>query len=145
MKIAMPILDLPTESKMSGGYIVHAMANTYVRRGHYVCVFSPCAKPDGGLYDYRKVDAQRPLRTFRFAWNLRKIDFSGFDVIHAQGDDYWLWGKNFPAHVRTMHGSCLVEAKNIPGLKEKLRMFMLYLTELLAVAAADKTGEINFS
>ncbi len=139
MKIAMPILDLPTESKMSGGYIVHAMANAYVRRGHYVCVFSPCAKPDNGLYDYRKVDAQKPLRTFRFAWNLRKIDFSGFDIIHAQGDDYWLWGKHFPFHIRTMHGSCLVEAFKISGVKNKLRMLLLYGSEILATLVADKT------
>ncbi len=135
----MPILDLPSESKMSGGYVVHAMANALVRRGHKVCVMSPCAKPDGALYDYRKVESPKPLRTFRFAWRLRKIDFSEFDVIHAQGDDYWLWGRRFPAHVRTMHGSCFAEALHIRGLKNRLRMVIIGLTEVAATFIADKT------
>ena len=77
--------------------------------------------------------------TFRFAWELRGADLSGFDVVHAHGDDYLLWGRNKPAHVRTMHGSCLAEAANVPGLKEKLRMLMLGLSEIAATVVADRT------
>ena len=81
-------------------------------------------------------------RTFRFAWELRRIDWSGFDVVHAHGDDYFLWMKE-PVHVRTMHGSCLAEALHIPGLKEKLRMVMLGLSEIAAACAAQRTVGVS--
>ena len=137
-------LYLPSETKMGVGYQAHAMANTLVSRGHCVTLFTPCAKPADAQYTLHPVNVGNSLRTFRFAWNLRKIDFSGFQIIHAHGDNYWLWSRRRrPPIVRTMHGSCLVEAKNIPGLKEKLRMSMLYLTELMAVAAADKTVAVS--
>ncbi len=133
-------LYLPSETKMGVGYQAHAMANAFVARGHSVTVFSACAKADGARYDYQRVDVGNSLRTFRFAWNLRKIDFSGFDIIHAHGDNYWLWSRrNRPPVVRTMHGSCLVEAWKVPGVKEKLRMLLLYAAEVLATLVADKT------
>ena len=140
MNIAMISLYLPSETKMGVGYQAHAMANALVSRGHSVALFTPCAKPADAQYNIRPVAVGNSLRTFRFAWNLRKIDFSGFDVIHAHGDNYWLWSRRRrPPVVRTMHGSCLVEAKNVPGLKEKLRMVLLYAAELLATVVADKT------
>ena len=125
---------------MGVGYQAHAMANAFVARGHGVTMFSACAKADGARYGYQRVDVGNSLRTFRFAWNLRKIDFSGFDIIHAHGDNYWLWSRrNRPPVVRTMHGSCLVEAWKVPGVKEKLRMLLLYAAEVLATLVADKT------
>ncbi len=140
MKIAMISLYLPSETKMGVGYQAHAMANAFVARGHRVTMFSACAKPDGALYDYQRVDVGNSLRTFRFAWNLRKIDFSGFDVIHAHGDNYWLWSRRRrPPVIRTMHGSCLAEAWKVPGIKEKLRMLFLYAAEVLATLVADRT------
>ena len=140
MNIAMISLYLPSETKMGVGYQAHAMANAFVARGHSVTMFSACAKADGARYDYQRVDVGNSLRTFRFAWNLRKIDFSGFDIIHAHGDNYWLWSRrNRPPVVRTMHGSCLVEAWKVPGVKEKLRMLLLYAAEVLATLVADKT------
>ncbi|MGC9260984.1 MAG: glycosyltransferase family 4 protein, partial [Phycisphaerae bacterium] len=140
MRIAMISLYLPSETKMGVGYQAHAMANAFVTRGHSVTMFSACAKPDGALYDYQRVDVGNSLRTFRFAWNLRKIDFSSFDVIHAHGDNYWLWSRRHrPPIIRTMHGSCLAEAWKVPGVKEKLRMLLLYAAEVLATLVADKT------
>jgi len=140
MRIAMISLYLPSETKMGVGYQAHAMANAFVARGHNVTMFSACAKPNGALYDYQRVDLGSSLRTFRFAWNLRKIDFSGFDVIHAHGDNYWLWSRRRrPPVIRTMHGSCLAEAWKVPGIKEKFRMLLLYAAEVLATLVADKT------
>ena len=140
MKIAMISLYLPSETKMGVGYQAHAMANGFVARGHSVVMSSACARPEGASYDYRCVEVGDSLRTFRFAWNLRKIDFSGFDVIHAHGDNYWLWSRRHrPPVIRTMHGSCLAEAWKVPGIKEKLRMLLLYCAEVLATLVSDKT------
>ena len=140
MNIAMISLYLPSETKMGVGYQAHAMANGFVARGHSVVMFSACAKPEGARYDYHCVEVGDSLRTFRFAWNLRKIDFSGFDVVHAHGDNYWLWSRRHrPPVIRTMHGSCLAEAWRVPGIKEKLRMLLLYGAEVLATLVSDKT------
>jgi glycosyltransferase involved in cell wall biosynthesis len=139
MKIAMVSLYLPGSSKIGSGYQAHYMANAMVRYGHEVTMFSPCAAPDDAAYETRTLPVGSAMRTFRFAWTLRSIDFSAFDVIHAHGDDYWLWNKNKPVHIRTMHGSCFAEAKHIPGVKEKLRMTMLGLSEVLATRVADRT------
>ena len=140
MKIAMISLYLPSETKMGVGYQAHAMANGLVARGHSVVMFSACAEPEGAHYDYHRVEVGDSMRTFRFAWNLRKIDFSGFDVIHAHGDNYWLWSRRHrPPVIRTMHGSCLAEAWKVPGTKEKLRMLLLYGAEVLATLVSDKT------
>lgn len=139
MNIAITSLYLPSGSKIGAGYQAHYMANAMVRQGHDVTMFSPCEHPEEALYKTVTVDPGRHLRTFGFAWALRRIDFSGFDVVHAHGDDYWLWGRKKPVHIRTMHGACLAEAKNIPGLKEKLRMAMLGVSEILATRVADRT------
>lgn len=139
MKIGMISLYLPSEDKIGAGYQAHYMANALVRAGHAVTMFSPARRPDDALYEHHLVDTGNSMRTFRFAWNLRRMNWSKFDVIHATGDDYWLWGRRKPCHVRTMMGSCLSEALHIPGLREKTRMFMLGLTEILATRVAHRT------
>ena len=83
------------------------------------------------------------MRTFRFATHLRRVDFSGYDVLHAHGDDYWMWRHRVPSHVRTLHGSCFEEALTIRGAKEKLRMVALGLTEVLASVVADTTVVVS--
>ena len=75
-----------------------------------------------------------------FAWELRKVDWSRFDVVHAHGDDYWLFGlPKKPPHVRTMHGSCLAEALHHPGFTGKLRMALIGVSEVMATFVADGT------
>ena len=78
-------------------------------------------------------------RTFKFALQLRRVDWTPFDVLHAHGDDYWLWRRRVPAHVRTLHGSCLSEARWIQGGRDRLRMLLLGLSEILASFVADET------
>lgn len=134
---------LPSESKIGVGHQVHALANELVSRGHAVTVFSPCRTPDGAKYDVHRVPVGRHLRTFRFAVNLRKEDFSSFDVLHAHGDDYWLWRKRVPVHVRTIHGSCFEEAKHIRGVVERTRMLLLGCSETLAAIVADHTVAVS--
>ncbi len=130
---------LPSGSKIGVGYWVHELATELTRRGHAVTVFSACPPVDGAPYDTRTVPLHGSLRTFRFALEVRKIDFTGFDVLHAHGDDYWLWRRRVPAHVRTMHGSCFSEALRIKGAWERLRMMALGAGETLATVVADET------
>jgi phosphatidyl-myo-inositol alpha-mannosyltransferase len=138
LKIAMISYYLPSGSKIGVGYQVHELANELSRRGHQVTVFSECPPVDGALYDHERIRLEGSLRTFRFATELRKIDFAGFDALHAHGDDYWMWRRRVPVHVRTIHGSCFDEAVTIKGFKERLRMVLLGFSEVLASLVADK-------
>jgi glycosyltransferase involved in cell wall biosynthesis len=134
---------LPSGSKIGVGYWVDQYCRALCARGHQVTVFSTCPPVPGAPYRTEQLPLEGSLRTFRFALALRKVDFSGFDVLHAHGDDQWLVGRRFPPHVRTMQGSCLSEATRITGAKERLRMVALGLGELLSTAVADKTVVIS--
>jgi phosphatidyl-myo-inositol alpha-mannosyltransferase len=129
---------LPSESKIGVGYQVHALANALVARGHDVTVFSACNAPDGARYTTKTVRPTGSNRTFKFALAMRRVDWSKFDVLHAHGDDYWLWKRRVPVHIRTFHGSCLSEARWISGTRERVRMLTLGMSELLASVVADQ-------
>jgi len=139
LRIAMISYYLPSGSKIGVGYQAHALANALSDRGHHVAMFSDCPPTDGARYEHHEVKMHGPMRTFRFAWRLRSVDFRDFDVLHAHGDDYWLWRRRCAVHLRTMHGSCIEEALHIPRAREKLRMAALGLTEILATLVADRT------
>jgi glycosyltransferase involved in cell wall biosynthesis len=143
LRIAMISYYLPSESKIGVGHQVHALANELVRRGHSVDVFSPCAPVDGALYGHVHVPLRGSLRTFRFAFEMRRRDLSSYDVLHAHGEDYWMWRRRVPMHVRTLHGSCFEEALRIRGAKERARMVLLGFTEVLASIVADRTVLIS--
>jgi glycosyltransferase involved in cell wall biosynthesis len=134
---------LPSGSKIGVGYQVHELATELVRRGHHVDVFSECPPVEGAIYGHRHIRISGPMRTFRFATRLRREDFSSYDVLHAHGDDYWLWRRRVPRHVRTLHGSCFEEALRIRGLKERARMVLLGFSEVLASLVADETVVVS--
>ena len=134
---------LPSGSKIGVGYQVHELANEFARRGHSVDVFSECPPVEGALYGHHHVHLSGSLRTFRFATFLRRVDFSTYDVLHAHGDDYWLWRRRVPRHIRTLHGSCFEEALRIRGVWEKLRMVLLGFSEVLASLVADETVAVS--
>ena len=138
LKIAMISYYLPSGSKIGVGYQVHELANELSRRGHQVTVFSECPPVGGALYGHEHMRLNGSLRTFRFATTLRKIDFSHFDALHAHGDDYWMWRRRVPVHIRTIHGSCFEEAMTTKGFKERFRMVLLGFSEVLASVVADK-------
>ncbi len=143
LRIAMISYYLPSGSKIGVGYQAHELANALVANGHHVDMFSACPPVDGALYGHREIKLSGSLQTFRFARALRRVDFVSYDVIHAHGDDYWLWRRRVPTHVRTMHGTGFEEALRIPGFKEKLRMLLLGLTEVLASLVADATVAVS--
>jgi glycosyltransferase involved in cell wall biosynthesis len=134
---------LPSGSKIGVGFQAHELATELSRRGHQVDMFSDCPPVPGAAYGHRHVAMSGSLRTFRFAGALRRQDYTGYDVVHAHGDDYWMWRRRAPLHVRTVHGSCFEEARHIRGAKEKLRMLMLGVTEVLASVVADRVVVVS--
>ncbi len=139
LRIAMTSYYLPSESKIGVGYQVHALATELERRGHDVTVYSGCRAVDGAIYRTVTVPLPHRWRTFGFAHAIRRLNLSGYDVLHAHGDDYWLWRRRVPRHIRTLHGSCFSEALRIPGAREKIRMIALGLGESMATVVADRT------
>ncbi len=143
LRIAMISYYLPSESKIGVGYQVHALATAMTQRGHDVTVLSACAPVPGAVYGHRFVKPRGSLRTFRFATQLRRLDLSSYDVLHAHGDDYWMWRRRARAHVRTLHGSCFEEALHIKGAVERTRMVLLGFSEVLASVVADHTVVVS--
>lgn len=143
LRIAMISYYLPSGSKIGVGYQVHALANTLVDHGHAVTVFSACGPSDGARYVTETVPVAGSNRTFKFALQLRRVDWTPFDVLHAHGDDYWLWRRRVPVHVRTLHGSCMSEARWAQGGRERTRMVLLGLSEILASVVADETIAVS--
>ncbi len=143
MNIAMISYYLPSENKIGSGYQAHYMANAFARRGHAVTMFSPVSRPDDALYALEQIPVGASNRIYHFAGHLSRLDWSRFDVLHAHGEDYRIRTRGNPIHVRTMHGSCIAEAFHVPGLKEKIRMLFLGVTELLAFSAADATVGVS--
>jgi glycosyltransferase involved in cell wall biosynthesis len=143
LQIAMISYYLPSGSKIGVGYQVHALANAMFDRGHQVTVFSACTAPEGARYKTETIDLAGGNRTFRFALKLRQIDWSPFDVLHAHGDDYWLWRSRCPVHVRTFHGSCFSEARWVQGFRERLRMVLLGLSEVVSSVVANETVAVS--
>jgi glycosyltransferase involved in cell wall biosynthesis len=143
VRIALISLYLPSGSKIGVGYQVHGLANALTRRGHDVTVLSPCPQADDALYRVEVVPPGKSLRTFGFAWDLRKINYDRFDVLNAHGDDWFLWGVKRPRHVHTYHGAYLAEAINIKGAKERLRMAILAVCEQQSVLLPDETVTVS--
>jgi phosphatidylinositol alpha-mannosyltransferase len=144
MKIAVISYYLPPNDRIGSGVQTHYLANAYVRAGHTVTMLSPYAKTDvDALYSSMKIACGNRNRTLQFALNLRKVDFSRFDLVHAGMDDWALIGVKKPFHIRTFHGSCFAEALVADNLKSKIRMSWLGLTEWLSCAVADKTVSVS--
>ena len=137
MKIAITSMYLPTGSKIGVGYVVHALGNELTDRGHQVTIFSQTGAPADARYQVVVVPSGKRFRSFGFAWNLRRYDFSKFDVLNAHGDDWFLWGCRRPRHVHTFHGSLIAETLHVSGVKERLRMAALALAEIGACFLAD--------
>lgn len=137
MKIALTSLYLPSDSKIGVGYVVHALANQLAARGHEVTVFSGCGPSEGARYQTQWIAPRAQFSTFGFALDLRRVNFSGFDVLNAHGDDWFLWGRTRPRHIHTFHGSCFAEMLHSANPKRALRMGVLAACELSPLFLAD--------
>ncbi len=143
MNIALTSFYLPSIDKIGVGYQAHYMARAFVRRGHRVVMFSPAPRCVDADYEHRQIEVGHRFRLHRFAWAMRTQDMRAFDVLHAHGEDHFIWSGRVPCHVRTVHGSCLQEALKIPRFKSKLRMLFIAGTETLACAVADRVVAVS--
>jgi phosphatidylinositol alpha-mannosyltransferase len=146
MRIGMTSYYLPSCSKIGVGYQVHTLANAMVDRGLEVDVHSVCGPSEGARYRTVQHRLEGRGRTFRWAGTVRTVDWTRYDVLHAHGDDYWLFGPGARVarvHVRTLHGSCFDEALHIHGAKERTRMAALGAGEVLASLVADRTVAVS--
>ena len=107
LRIAIVSYYMPSGSKMGGGYWTDQYARELVRRGHEVTVLTGCPEMVDAPYATRTIDLPGSMRTFRFAIELKRIDLSGFDVLHANGDDYWCWGRRIPRTCARCTGAAL--------------------------------------
>ena len=142
-RIAMASFYLPSESKIGVGYQAHGLANALQGVGHDVTMFSPCGPSDGAAYEHRQLPVTGPGRLRKWARTLAATDLTGFDVLHAHGDDHLCRGSRERVHVRTMHGSCFAEALHITGARERTRMAALGCTEVVASVRADRTVAVS--
>jgi phosphatidyl-myo-inositol alpha-mannosyltransferase len=145
MNVAIASLFLPSRCKTSLGYQVHYFANKMVERGHSVTVFSRSANEEDAFYSLRAVHTPRNLEEFGFSWDLRRVDFSGFDVLHAHGNDWFLWGRELPRHVHTFHGAYFAEFLREPQTKEKLRLLALAVCQTASGALCDNAIAVSES
>lgn len=148
MKIAVLQRFLPSASRGGVGHFTHGLANALVNLGHQVTVFSRDPAPEGAFYSVVQVAPHRLKTKWDFFWfpfDAARIDFSGFDLVHAQGDDQWI-PRRLPI-VRTMHGSSWVEAFYNGIVRFSPKHFLMhlyfYLCEFIAHLRANMTVGVS--
>lgn len=145
MRIAVTSYYLPSGSKIGAGYMAHHLAEAVVALGHEVTMFSPCPKPDGATYEHCQLALAGHLRTFRWGMRVARLELSGFDILHCHGDNHLRAPWCSPPVVRTMHGSCFSEALRIKGIKERVRMLALGITEVFGSITARRTVAVSMA
>ena len=151
-KIAIVQRFLPGASRGGVGHFTHGLANELVSRGHRVTIYSQDPRPSSALYEVTELPwAGRGrwarLAPLAFPFQISRVDFSGFDLVHAQGDDQLLRRSGQPPVVRTLHGSSLREAVHNGwrrGSPLRALMFMhFYLGELVSDLRADRVVAVS--
>ncbi len=143
---------LPGRSRGGAGHFAHGLANALVARGHRVTMFSEDPLPSGARYEGVLVPGpaagwRRRLAPLSFPGRVARQDFSGFDVVHAQGDDQLIRRASAPPVVRTLHGSSLLEAVHNGWRRRSPKLFLLHLYfyagELVAAIRADQVVAVS--
>ena len=152
MKIAVLSSHLPSPDRAKTGgvaYVAHRQANALAQRGHNVTVFTADERPADACYQVRRVHSTRPANPFRawlWLWQLAfrysTQDFSGFDIIHAHGNNALIRTGGRPL-VRTLHGASLAEAIHAPTWKKRLWYLSLIPAELWEASRASKVVAVS--
>ncbi|NWJ97430.1 MAG: glycosyltransferase family 4 protein [Chloroflexi bacterium] len=144
LKLAFIQSFLPSRSHGGVGYFTHYFANVMVQRGHSVTVFSLHPAPAGALYQVELLALPSWLRgsklanLYLFAFLVARQDYTQFDLIHAQGDDFllwWSWRKK--PRLRTFSGSALAEAIHARKWQTRLVQLSFYPLEWLSGLTTD--------
>jgi phosphatidyl-myo-inositol alpha-mannosyltransferase len=147
LDIAMIQRFLPPASRGGAGHFTVGLCAELSHRGHRVTIFSQDPCPPGAAFKVVQLPGKEkrtaPL-TFPFA--VARADFTGFDLIHAQGDEQFLRHRGKPV-VRTLHGSSLDEAMANGAFGMSLKHFVLhawfYQWEITAVLRADAVVAVS--
>lgn len=151
LQIALFHSSLPEDDRKPGGVtmVVHRLANALLKQGDHVTVFSLSPKPAGARYDhvhlfseYPWLDENRLARLFLLPMLLNQVDFTGYDLLHTHGEDWFLFRRQLPT-VRTLHGSALAEARSATSLKRQIGQYVVYPLELLAQQLATITQAVG--
>ena len=152
MKIAVLSSHLPSPDRAKTGgvaYVAHRQANALAQRGHNVTVFTGDERPPDACYQVRRVHSARPANPFRawlWIWQLAfrysTQDFSGFDIIHAHGNNALIRTGGRPL-VRTLHGASLAEAIHAPTWKRRLWYLSLTPVERWEASKASKVVAVS--
>lgn len=138
MKIALTHVDLPDESKGGVAHQVHYLANALVERGHDVTMFtfSPAvAECRYKVHQYPRRSFLNRVQSFVFAAHLARTDFSDFDVLHTNGDNYLVRSRT--PHLRTFYGSAKDEAGSAVRLRRRVYQAVIAQLETLGARVAD--------
>lgn len=137
MNIAVVSYHLPPYDMIGSGMQMHVLANEYARIGHNVTVFSGAPTcPEKSLYKFVSAGVHGGAKLFRWFSYTQRIDWSSYDVVHAGGDGQ-LINSSARIVIRTLLGSSLKEARNQTHGYNKVRMYYLYLLELIGTKQAD--------
>ncbi len=147
LEIAVIQRFLPPDSRGGAGHFTDGLCGGLAARGHRVTVFSHDCGPAGAPYRVAQMPGgDRRLAPIAFPRQLMHVDFSAFDVIHAQGDDQFIRHRGRPV-VRTLHGSSLDEAlaNGLRGMSPKhlLLHAWFYQGELIACMRADAVAAVS--
>jgi phosphatidylinositol alpha-mannosyltransferase len=129
MRVAMLQASLPPAPQAGGvGHQVDLLARELSRRGEQVTVFAVDAPPADRPYQVEPVAVGpgRGRRVLSVGWRFSRLDLSGFDAVHAHGDD-WLLGRQ--ARVRTFYGSALMEARSATSALRRSAQACYYALE----------------
>jgi phosphatidylinositol alpha-mannosyltransferase len=69
---------------------------------------------------------------------LNTVDFSGFDVLHLHGDDWFYLRRRLPT-VRTFYGSAFYEAVTAESMKRRISQGLVFPLEILAARLATRS------
>ena len=152
LKIAVIQRFLPSLSRGGVGYFAHGLCNALAARGHTMTVFSHDPAPRGARYQVVTLPQPsshlgRRLAPLQFPFQLSRLRFSDFDILHAQGDDYLIPRRLNPPVVRTMHGSALAEALHnglrLGSPRRCLMHLFFYLCEIISDLRADAVVAVS--
>ncbi len=141
MRIAFLQRDLPSDKHGGVADQVHLLANTLCRMGESVTVFTLSERPSDALYDVKqimlpkRIASNRLFKRYLLGYYFSKVDLSGFEVIHAHGDNYLLYGRR--PQVRTYYGSAIMEALNARRQGRFFSQAGSYVLELCGIPCAD--------
>ncbi len=137
LKIALTHVDLPNQSKGGVAHAVHHLGNHLVMRGHEVTLYSYSPAFNECLYQVHQLNSGRrspKWASYAFAYHLRGVDFSAYDVIHTHGDNYFLSTK-YP-QIRTFHGAARDELATSRSWQRKIKQLSLIWLEKRGARAA---------